>query len=220
MYIDQPTGLVPSLPPDVTPELPLLLVALRHTAEVGSFVETMAGFVRWSLGNPLSYLMLLFAIGAAAALGPVLARRLSWDLPGTRLAIVGLGIAVVPTVVVRIGHRPMIWDPSAVISCGTGIVQPWTDPLEVLNLLLLVPFAAGLTWASRNLWLATLGTIALAAALEPVQAATGLGQCDAEDTLRYLLGGATAVAAAYAATRARRRSSVGAAEPAQKPSRI
>jgi hypothetical protein len=47
--------------------------------------------------------------------------------------------------------------------------------------------------------MAVLIAVVVAVLLEPTQAILGLGQCDAEDTARYVIGAVAAVAAMFAA---------------------
>ncbi len=173
---------------------------------MGQFIETAAGLIRWTFANPVSGLFLALTIASAWILAPWVARRLNWGQAGTRIMLFGAGLSLIPTIVARVGTRDLGLHPRAVDICGTGFSRPWLDPAEVLNVLLLVPFAVGITLASRSLLVAVPAILLLSVAIERAQAVTALGQCDQEDSVRYFLGGAAAAAATYLVLRVRQRS--------------
>lgn len=131
----------------------------------------------------------VLVLGYLAA-GP-LSRRLRWNLWGTTVAVWGLGGALVPTFVSRLGYYDLRVDWSAGCSAGT---DQWLTEDSLLNLLLLVPFGVGLVWASRSALVGVAGVVTVAVAVEIGQAVSGLGTCEGADLLRNTLGGLIAVA--------------------------
>ena len=135
------------------------------------------------------------AVLAVLTLGPVLAWPLAhwlhWNLWGTVLVVWGLGGALVPTFVSRLGYYDLRLDWSA--GCAPGTDQ-WATEDSLLNLMLLVPFGVGLVWASRSALVGVIGVITVAVGIEIGQAISGLGSCERGDLVRNALGGLLAVA--------------------------
>ncbi len=145
------------------------------------------------LGTPLTRLALVLVVLLGFLLGGPIADHLGWNKWATRLTLWGLGGSLIPTFVFRIGLFDITWDVRAVNDCLSTIAPSRTDPDSLANLLLLVPFAIGLTWASRSGWVGAGGVMLLGLAIEVGQQVTGLGACERGDLVRNIGGGLVAV---------------------------
>lgn len=162
--------------------------AASQTVPVGPWAEQAAGYVRWTFASPWSIAALAVVVITAVKVAPGLARRFGWDAIGTAVMLLGVGLALIPTVVARL-NRPLDFDPVAVPPCDGPVAQSWLNPDQVLNVALLLPAAAGAVWATRRVVAGVGLTALLAVGIERLQSATGLGVCEQQDMLGYLAGG-------------------------------
>ncbi len=137
---------------------------------------------------------LRFAFLAVLVIGLVAARPLStllrWDLWGTAVTLWGLGGALIPTFVSRLGYYDLRLDLSSGCTAGTDL---WISEDSLLNLLLLAPFGVGVVWASRSALVGVVAVVTLGVGIEVGQAVSGLGACERGDLVRNVLGGLAAV---------------------------
>ena len=141
------------------------------------------------LGNPAS---VAAAVALATALGFGgwrLGPRLGWDRRWTAFTGAWLGL-VIGLTVVRIG----VVVPPADTSRGLWSMCLWNPGLgvgnaeDLVNVVMLAPFAFGLTLASRRWWLGLAVSVVLIGVVEIAQAILGTGVCEAGDATRNLLG--------------------------------
>ncbi|MFN8125925.1 MAG: hypothetical protein U0R64_05390 [Candidatus Nanopelagicales bacterium] len=159
--------------------------------DYAAFVTTTVDTASWYFRTPESWLTLaLVAVVGYAVAGPI-ARSSGWNVWGTRVALWGLGGALVPTFVARLGYYDLHLDLAA--GCSP-VLEDWVSVNSLLNLALLVPLGAGLAWASRSLLVSAAGVVTVAVAIEVGQALSGLGACERGDFLRNALGGLAAAA--------------------------
>ena len=158
-------------------------------------VDPEIDLTRTILGQPGvlgAFLLCCVLFGAGVWL---LAGVLGWRrLPAT-CAAVGLALAVAVTLARPGGHLP----------------QPGTDPitlcirdpfslhggLQVLNFLMLTPFAFFATFATRRPVTVMIVSALLSGAIELTQAWTGLGVCQKQDFLNNTIGAVVAAGAAW-----------------------
>lgn len=114
------------------------------------------------------------------------APRQQW---GARLAVWGLGGALIVTFVSRLGFYDVIVDPLGYpAACLEHPASGWGTPESLLNLLLLVPFAVGVWLCCHRLAWAMVGVLVVAVGIELGQAVSGLGSCQPVDVVRNTLG--------------------------------
>jgi hypothetical protein len=125
----------------------------------------------------------------------LVARRLGWHRLFATLAAVGLSMAIAVTLVRPGGHLP---NPGASpVSMCLHDQFSLHGGLQVLNLLMLTPFAFFGTLATRRpISLAAVSAL-LSAGIELTQAWTGLGVCQKQDFLNNTFGAIVAVIAAW-----------------------
>lgn len=158
-------------------------------------VDPEIDLTRTILGQPgvlAAFLACCVLFGAGVWL---LAGVLGWRrLPAT-CAAVGLALAVAVTLARHGGHLP----------------EPGTDPitlcirdrfslhggLQVLNFLMLTPFAFFATLATHRPISVMVGSALLSGAIEVTQAWTGLGVCQKQDFLNNTIGAVIAAGAAW-----------------------
>ena len=162
-------------------------------------------FAQYLLATPLSRLALVLVLVVGFLVAAPIAARLRWNTWGTRLALWGLGGALIPTFVYRIGTLDAGVDLKAADTCLNQVSEAWLDPNSIANLLLLTPFAVGLLLASRSLLLTLGSVLALAVAIEIGQQVTGLGACERGDLIRNVGGALIAVGITELALRATHR---------------
>jgi VanZ family protein len=128
----------------------------------------------------------------------LVAGNLGWRrLPAT-LAAVGLSLAVAVTLVRPGGHLP---DAGAnPVSLCLHDHFSLHGGLQVLNVLMLVPFAFFGTLATRRPITVAVVSVVLSAGIELTQAWTGLGVCQKQDWLNNSVGAVLAVSAAWLLT--------------------
>lgn len=166
----------------------------------------MQGIVtQYLIGTPLSRLALVLVAIVGFLVAVPLSDALGWNRWATRLTLWGLGGALIPTFVYRLGSNDVGLDVRAANDCLSAISPTWLDPDSVANLLLLVPFGVGLALASRSALLAGGGVVALGLAIEIGQQVTGLGACERGDLVRNIGGGLVAVGLTALIRRARSR---------------
>jgi hypothetical protein len=119
----------------------------------------------------------------AAAL--VAARRARWPARRTWVGVAAaLSLALFPALTLA---RPGV-DLRRHPTCDlTWSLEP-TNAEQVLNLVLLVPAAFFAAWALRRFWVVVLAAAALSLGAEAVQAAIGIGACQAGDLVRNVAG--------------------------------
>lgn len=162
-------------------------------------------FAQYLLARPLSRLALVLVVVVGFLVAGPIARRLHWNVWGTRVALWGLGGALIPTFVYRIGTFDAGIDLGAADTCLSSVSDVWLDANSIANALLLVPFAVGLLVASRS-WLLTVGSVvALGLAIEVGQQITRLGACERGDLIRNVGGALIAVGVTELVLRATRR---------------
>jgi VanZ like family len=135
-------------------------------------------------------LCVLFGVGTWLA-----ARRLGWHRLFATLAAIGLSLAIAVTLVRPGGHLP---NPSASpVSMCLHDQFSLHGGLQVLNLLMLMPFAFfGMLATRRPITLMVASTF-LSAGIELTQAWTGLGVCQKQDFLNNTFGAIIAAALAW-----------------------
>lgn len=156
-------------------------------------------------GSPLSRLAVVLVLLVGFLAAAPLATRLRWNVWGTRLALWGLGGAVIPTFVHRVGMLDAGVDLGAAGTCIDTISPAWLDPSSIANLVLLVPFGVGLLLASRSPLLTISAVVALGLMIEIGQQVTGLGACERGDLVRNIGGALVAVVITEVAVQATRR---------------
>lgn len=157
----------------------------------------MVALIEYFFGSPQSRLALLLVLVVGLIATVPLARFLGWNRWGTLIAVWGLGGALIPTFVTRIGSLDAVIDVRAADDCISAISGDWLEPESLGNVLLLVPFGVGLVVASRSLVLALESIAALGLAIEIGQQVTGLGACERGDLIRNIGGGVAAVVIAW-----------------------
>jgi hypothetical protein len=125
----------------------------------------------------------------------LVARRLGWHRLFATLAAVGLSLAIAVTLVRPGGHLP---NPSASpVSMCLHDQFSLHGGLQVLNLLMLTPFAFFGTLATRRPITLAVVSALLSAGIELTQAWTGLGICEKQDFLNNTFGAIIAAAVAW-----------------------
>jgi hypothetical protein len=125
----------------------------------------------------------------------LVARRLGWHKLFATLAAVGLSLAIAVTLVRPGGHLP---NPNASpVSMCLHDQFSLHGGLQVLNLLMLTPFAFFGTLATRRPITLAVASAILSAGIELTQAWTGLGVCQKQDFLNNTFGAITAAAVAW-----------------------
>lgn len=162
----------------------------------------IAAITEHLLGTPLSRLALVLVLLVGFLAAVPLAAVLGWGRWGTTLALWGLGGALIPTFVERVGAYDIRFLPGAANECLPDVSPSWLDPDSLGNLALLVPFAVGLVVASRSLVIATVSVACLGVAIEVGQQVTALGACERGDLIRNIGGGLIAAVLTWAALRA------------------
>lgn len=151
-------------------------------------------FAQYLLATPLSRLALVAVLIMGFLVAAPIASWWGWNVWGTRLALWGLGGALIPTFVYRVGTLDAGVDLTSVETCISTVSEVWLDPNSIANLLLLVPFGVGLLLASRSVLLSVVSVVALGVAIEVGQQVTGLGACERGDLIRNVGGALAAIA--------------------------
>lgn len=154
---------------------------------VDQYVETMFS------GRGTALALIFVAVGGLLFFVP-LARLFGWSRLPTLIALWGFGGALVVTVANRVTREPITWNWRALNDCVGGISRDWAGAEAILNVLLLVPFAVGLTLASRSFLLTAALVVATSVGIELFQAGTALGTCERGDIVRNIVGGVLAAA--------------------------
>ena len=150
----------------------------------------------WAImGKPgvlAAFLLCCTLLGAGMWL---VAGRLGWRRTPATLAAIGLSLAVAVTLVRSGGHLP---------DTGTNpVTLCLRDPfslhggLQVLNFLMLMPFAFFATLATRRPISVSVLSAVISGGVELTQGWTGLGVCQKQDFLNNTLGALVAAGAAW-----------------------
>lgn len=123
----------------------------------------------------------------------LVARSLGWHRIYALLAAGGLALAIAVTLVRPGGHVPA---PGTVAMCLSDHFS-FHGGLQVLNILMLTPFAFFGTLATRRPITMMVVSGLLSAGIELTQAWTGLGVCQKQDFLNNTFGAVVAAAAAW-----------------------
>jgi hypothetical protein len=125
----------------------------------------------------------------------LLARRLGWHRLFAMSAAAGLSLAIAVTLVRPGGHLPNpVASPVAMCLHDQFSLH---GGLQVLNLLMLTPFAFFGTLATRRPISLAVVSAVLSAGIELTQAWTGLGVCQKQDFLNNTFGAAIAAVVAW-----------------------
>jgi hypothetical protein len=155
--------------------------------------------------DPLLVAGLLVGCPLFAVLGWVVGPRRGWPSAPAAAAGAGLALALAVTLC-RLPPQP--YGPNV-----TPVVEPFCHlngfslrgGYELLNALMLVPFAFCATLATRNPLAVMLVSITLSGLIELVQGVTGAGICETQDFLNNSAGAIVAAIAAWAVTALHRR---------------